>query len=61
MLNSQFLKLKNIPLELEKDFMESKDRELKDRDEKIERKIEELFLSQLSCIKMIWISLKNKK
>ena len=38
-----------------------KDRELKDKEVKIKRKIEELFfLSQLFYLKMIWISLKNK-
>ena len=36
MLNNQFLGLK-------KDFMESKDSELKDREEKIKREAEELF------------------
>ena len=36
MLNNQFLGF-------EKDFMESKDKELKDREEKIKRETEELF------------------
>ena len=43
MQNSQFLKVKNSILELEKDFMKLKDRELKDREEKTKREIEELF------------------
>ena len=43
MQNNQFLKVKNSLLELEKDFMELKDRELKDRKEKIKSKIEDLL------------------
>ena len=39
----QFLKVKNSLLELEKDFIELKDIELKDREVKIKRKIEELL------------------
>ena len=39
MRNNQFLKVKNSLLELEKDFTEWKDRELKDREEKIKREI----------------------
>ena len=35
MRNNQFLKIKNSLLGLEKDFKELKDRELKDREEKI--------------------------
>ena len=62
MQNNQFLKVKNNLLESEKDFMELKDRELKDREEKIKGEIEELFRSRLSCLKIIWIiRLKNKK
>ena len=34
MQNNQFLKVNNSLLELEKDFKEFKDRELKDREEK---------------------------
>ena len=41
--NNQFLKVKNSLLELEKYFMELKDIELKDRQEKIKREVEELF------------------
>ena len=44
MENNQFLKVKNSLLELEKDFIESKDRELKDREVKIKREMEELRL-----------------
>ena len=40
MWNNQFLKVKNSLLELEKDFMELTDRELKDREEKIKRELE---------------------
>ena len=39
MRKKQFLKVKNSLLELEKDFVELKDRELKDREVKIEREI----------------------
>ena len=41
--NNQFLKVKKSLLELEKYFMELKDIELKDRQEKIKREVEELF------------------
>ena len=37
------LKVENRLLELEKDFMEFKDRELKDRQDRIKSGIEELF------------------
>ena len=37
MQNNQFLKPKNSLLELEKDVMELKDKELKDTEEKIKR------------------------
>ena len=47
MLSNQFLKIKNSFLEPEKDFMELKDRELKDG--------EELFIRQLLCLKIVWI------
>ena len=43
MQNNQFLRVKNILLELEKDFTELKDIELTDRKTKIKREIEELF------------------
>ena len=44
---NQFLKIKNSLLELENDFIELKDRELKDREVKIKREIEELFLKPI--------------
>ena len=44
------LQAKNGPLELEGDFIELNDRELKDREGKIKREIEELFLNQLLCL-----------
>ena len=43
MLNNQFLNAKNNLLELEKDFLELKDRKLKDTEEKTKTEIEELF------------------
>ena len=43
MQKNQFLKVNNSLLELEKDFIELKDTELKDREVEIERRIEELF------------------
>ena len=43
MQNNQFLKVQNSLLDLEKDFMELKDRELKYRKEKIKKEIEKLF------------------
>ena len=43
MQKNQFLKVKNSLLELEKDFIEVKDRELKEREVKIKREIEELI------------------
>ena len=48
--NNQLLQVKNGPLELEGDFIELNDRELKDREGKIKREIEELFLNQVSCL-----------
>ena len=45
---NQFLKVKNSILELEKDFIELKDRDLKDREVKIERKIEEIFFKSVT-------------
>ena len=44
---NQFLKVKNSLLELEKDFVELKDIELKDREVKIKREIEELFFKPI--------------
>ena len=43
MQENQFLKVKNSLLELEKDSIKLKDRELKDREVKIKREIEEFF------------------
>ena len=43
MWKNQFLKVKKSLLELEKDFIELKDIELKDREVKIKREIKELF------------------
>ena len=43
MWKNQFLKVNNSLLELEKDFIEPKDRELKDKELKIKREIKELF------------------
>ena len=40
---NQFLKVKNSLLELEKGFIELKDKELKDREVKVKREILELF------------------
>ena len=42
MSKNQFLKVKNSILELEKDFIELKNRELEDREVKIKRETEEL-------------------
>ena len=61
MKKNQFLKVKNSLSELEKDFIELKNRELKDREVKIKREIEDYFLNQLWCEQMIWISLNKKE
>ena len=47
MQNNQYLKVKNSLLELKKDFIELKDRELKDREVKIKSEIEELFFKPI--------------
>ena len=47
MRKNQFLMVKNSLLELEKDFTELKTWELKDREGKIKREIEELFFKQV--------------
>ena len=44
---NQFLKIKNSLLELEKVFIELKDKELKDMEVKIKRGIEEIFFKQM--------------
>ena len=47
MRKNQFAKVRNSLLELEKEFIEFKDRELKDREVKIKREIEELFFKPI--------------
>ena len=47
MAKNQFLKVKNSILELEKDFIELKNRELEDREVKIKRETEELVLKNI--------------
>ena len=61
MKNYQFLKVKNSLLELENGFMELKDKEWKDREEKNKRRKEELIYKLIIVSKMIWISEENKK
>ena len=61
MLKNQFLKVKNSILELEKDFIELKNRELEDREVKIKRETEELFLNQVFYLQMVWISLNKRQ
>ena len=41
--------------------MELADSELKDLKEKIKERQKKYFINQLLCLKMIWMSLKNKK
>ena len=43
-------KVENCLLELEKDFIELKDRELKDRKVKIEIKIEQMFFKHIMSL-----------
>ena len=47
MQKNQFLKVKNRLLELQKDFRELKDIELKDREVKIKREVEEWFFKPI--------------
>ena len=47
MQNNQLLKVKNSLLELEKGFIDLKDVAVKEREIKIKRQREELFLNQL--------------
>ena len=54
MRKNQFLNVKNSLLELEKDFIKLKDKELKDREVKIKREIEEVFF------KLIVVSIDNR-
>ena len=58
---NQFLKVKNSLLELEKGFIELKDKELKDREVKVKREILELFSKPIIVLQMKWISLNSKK
>ena len=50
MRKNQFLKVKNSLLELEKDSIELKNRQLKYRELEIKRELKELFLNQLLCL-----------
>ena len=47
MQKNQFLKVNNSLVELDKDFIELKDRKSKDREVKIKREIEELFFKPI--------------
>ena len=60
MLKNQFLKVKNSILELEKDFIELKNRELEDREVKIKRETEELVLKNI-IVSIDDISLNKEK
>ena len=53
MRKNQFLKVENSLLELERDFIDQKDIELKDREIKTKREIEEL------CFKPIFVSIED--
>ena len=59
MWKNQFLKVKNNHLELEEHFIESKERELKDREVKNKRDRRAIFY--FVYVKLIWISLSKKK
>ena len=60
MLKNQFLKVKNSILELEKDFIELKNREPEDREVKIKRETEELVLKNI-IVSIDDISLNKEK
>ena len=60
MSKNQFLKVKNSILELEKDFIEQKNRELEDRQVKIKRETEELVLKNI-IVSIDDISLNKEK
>ena len=60
MSKNQFLKVKNSILELEKDFIELKNRELEDRQVKIKRETEELVLKNI-IVSIDDISLNKEK
>ena len=57
MRKNQFLKVKNSILELEKGFIELKDREGRELGEKQKN----YFLNRIWCLQMIWISSNKKK
>ena len=61
MRKNQFLKVKNIILELEKDFIELKDRGLKDRDVKIKGEEEQLFFKPIIVSKIDMDKFKQKE
>ena len=66
MWKTRFLKLKNRLLKLEKDFIELKERELKEIKVKIKRKIEKLFFELITISiddidKFEQIELKKKR
>ena len=48
MQKTRFLKVKNSLIKLEKDSLELKDTELKEREIKIKGEIEELFVTQIT-------------
>ena len=58
-MQNQFFKLKKSLLELEKDFIELKDRKLKDGKVKIKRNTEQLSFKAIIVSMMIWIRLNN--
>ena len=61
MQKNQFPKVKNSLLELEKDFMDLKDKELKNRKEKkLKEGQKNYFTTWLLFLKMVWVSLNNK-
>ena len=60
MAKNQFLKVKNSILELEKYFIELKNRELEDREVKIKRETEELVLKNI-IVSIDDISLNKEK
>ena len=63
---SRVLKVNYSTLKLEKDFKESKDRELKDTETKITKEIEELFLKPINTStnymdKFVWKEMIKKR
>ena len=58
-MQNQFFKVKKSLLELEKDFIELKDRKLKDGKVKIKRNTEQLSFKAIIVSMMIWIRLNN--